>query len=266
MIGNSWFIKLFSVLTVTLSFEPLRAQDIFDNEHQLEYAKYVYSVGDYPAAAQEFCTVYHNQAAKDSICYFFLRSCIRSNNYSLALKTIATPDLVNKKPYIHIEYYKVLLLDNKYSLADSLVLNDSAISEQDRTIFLLYSALLSNRLQDAKRLISYCEANTITLPTAITTYKIRSAWQYAFASAIIPGLGKILYGRTADGLAAGTITILNGTVSYRAFLFRGYSNANVWVFGALALGFYAGNVYGTIKLVQTTPVFLSETIKQILQN
>lgn len=67
-------------------------------------------------------------------------------------------------------------------------------------------------------------------------------------SAIIPGSGKIYTEKYSDGITAFLLTGLLGYLAYTNFEHNHQSRA--WIFTALGVGFYAGNVYGSVASAQ----------------
>jgi hypothetical protein len=76
----------------------------------------------------------------------------------------------------------------------------------------------------------------------------KSPLKAAIFSAIIPGAGKIYADEYSDGIYAFIATLAAGYLTYDNFKaghdFRG------WIFSGLAVGFYAGNIYGSAAAVQ----------------
>lgn len=66
-------------------------------------------------------------------------------------------------------------------------------------------------------------------------------------STIVPGLGKAYTGFWKDGAIALVFVSVNAWQSYRGFSKLGIHNADGWVFGSFAVGFYLGNIYGSVK-------------------
>ena len=64
-------------------------------------------------------------------------------------------------------------------------------------------------------------------------------------SAVIPGSGRIWLGHTWDGLFSLLTVALTAWVAVEGFQEGGVNSAQGWIFGALTVGFYAGNVYGS---------------------
>jgi len=62
---------------------------------------------------------------------------------------------------------------------------------------------------------------------------------------VIPGLGKLYAGRGYDGLYALLTIGSGGFLAYRGFSRSGVRSAQGWIFGALTLAFYLGDIYGS---------------------
>ncbi|MEE9270415.1 MAG: membrane protein insertion efficiency factor YidD [Candidatus Krumholzibacteria bacterium] len=73
----------------------------------------------------------------------------------------------------------------------------------------------------------------------------KSPTKAALLSVVIPGSGKIGVGRTKDGIFSFTIVAATVLLAVEGFADGGSGSAQGWIFGALAAGFYAGNIYGS---------------------
>lgn len=71
----------------------------------------------------------------------------------------------------------------------------------------------------------------------------KSALTAVILSSIIPGAGKIYTEKYADGIMAFLATGILGYISYTDF--KAAHRFRAWVFSALTVGFYGGNIYGS---------------------
>jgi hypothetical protein len=62
----------------------------------------------------------------------------------------------------------------------------------------------------------------------------------------VPGTGKVYSGRWKDGLIAFVMTSSVAFISIRGFQ-NNPQKIYPWVTGTLALGYYSGNIYGSIQ-------------------
>ena len=66
-------------------------------------------------------------------------------------------------------------------------------------------------------------------------------------SMLIPGMGKVYTGYKKDALVSFVLTGLAVWQSYRGFSMKGTSSVLGWTYGAIGLGLYTGNIYGSVK-------------------
>jgi tetratricopeptide (TPR) repeat protein len=74
----------------------------------------------------------------------------------------------------------------------------------------------------------------------------KNAFRAGLYSSVVPGLGKVYCGRTADGVYALVIIGLTAWQAYDGFADDGNKSVKGWVFGTLGAGFYLGNIYGSV--------------------
>jgi TM2 domain-containing membrane protein YozV len=75
----------------------------------------------------------------------------------------------------------------------------------------------------------------------------KKPWLAGCMSAIIPGTGKFYTGDVADGIMGLVFVGSTAFQCYRGFSKQGVKSARGWIFGTLSLGFYTGNIYGSVK-------------------
>ncbi|MEM7659009.1 MAG: hypothetical protein AAF399_22995, partial [Bacteroidota bacterium] len=64
-------------------------------------------------------------------------------------------------------------------------------------------------------------------------------------STLLPGSGRLYTNQWPDGLISFLLISGLSYASYRNFNRNGRSSALGWIYGGIALGFYAGNIYGS---------------------
>ena len=253
-------------LSIFLNYTSLKAQDIFDNKHSIEYANHLYSIGDYENAAIEFKAIVRIKNENDSTRNMLIKSYCGYHSYRNALMCIQEKNIDSLKSILKVKYYLLLILNNKFKTVDSLIALDNQISTNAKLNIQIYSALLQSKKQEVINLVTYCNKNNLVYQPILRTIQKGKAWKYILASAIIPGLGKIIYRQKHDGAFALFTVGMFTTFSARAFFIKGIYSINGWIFGGLALGFYIGNIYGTYKLVTSIPDTLKEQIHQDIEN
>jgi hypothetical protein len=69
----------------------------------------------------------------------------------------------------------------------------------------------------------------------------------ALMSAVVPGTGKAYSKNWKDGIVSLFFTAGMAFQSYRNFNKFGTNNHRGWIYGGIGLGFYLGNIYGSVK-------------------
>lgn len=119
------------------------------------------------------------------------------------------------------------------------------------------SFLLESRWQEALAALSLPDGNagpdlsslSLTLQDLATAglhARDKSGTLAGIYSALIPGAGKIYTGRTADGIFSFLTIAFCTWQAVDGFGNDGTESTKGWIFGGLASGFYAGNIYGSV--------------------
>jgi hypothetical protein len=137
------------------------------------------------------------------------------------------------------------LLDFKFKTDDSTLL-----------FFKAGNFFLSQRFKDAKMLLDSskvacpsCEVYTGILSKSLLIKK-KSPAVATLLSAVIPGAGKLYIKRYKDGITSFVLIVTMGLQSWYGFHHKGMDSYYGWINGALAVGFYGGNIWGTMKAVK----------------
>lgn len=243
---------------------PIYAQTIDNNQLNLlspvnikKFADYLYCSGDYLRAALEY-ERYSAFCENDTTKFKIALSNSKIANFNKAFEIFNS---FNRKSllysYAEMESNKILfqqkeyyLLRNNFDKTDSLKI--FKFSNNLKKLY-YFSYLLTNQpLPPIDEFLSAFQGPEMPKLKYFYEWKTsppyKSAWIAAILSAIIPGLGKVYADEYADGITAFLATASLSYLSYSDFkaghIFRG------WLFGGLAAGFYAGNIYGSIASTQ----------------
>ena len=217
MFKDSTLLFLIFVLLITLfSNQQIRAQNLFDTTHTREYAYHLYTIGDYENAIVEFTVLLQTDKDNNQTRNMLIKSYCATHQYSKALTCIQESTIDSLNDTLRIKKYLLLLENNRFKTFDSFLAIDKHLAINTVIHFKLYSALLQNKKREAIKFITYCEKNTIPFQPFVSSVSKVRAWKYILASAVIPGLGKILYGRTRDGLFTAVTTGVLSTLSVHA--------------------------------------------------
>lgn len=243
---------------------PIFAQTIENNQLNLlsptnikKFADYLFCSGDYLRAALEY-ERYSAFSEDDTTKFKIAISYSRIFDFNKAYKIFHS---FNRKSllysYAEMETNKILFeqkeyysLRNNFDKMDSLKIFKFSNNLKKLNYF---SYLLTNQtLPPINEFLSPFEGSELQKLKYFYEWKssppYKSTWMAAILSALIPGLGKAYVDEYADGITALLATASLSYLSYSDFkaghIFRG------WLFGGLAAGFYAGNIYGSIASTQ----------------
>jgi hypothetical protein len=233
----------------------LNGQNLHDEEHSLKFASYLYQTKQYAYAAEEFEHVFFFDSANISSKIFLISSYRKAGLYEQGFLRLTQiePLHTNINPTLADEYFKLAFLRNDYaSLACYLNKNisiDSLKMQTYHTAYLMLS-LKTKQADEYARIHPMVDLKYRLLLADYHTEGRKSPFAAACLSGIIPGMGKIYAGRYWDGFVSFLLVAANSWQAYRGFSKYGVNSAYGWTFGGLALGFYGGNIYGSVKAAQ----------------
>lgn len=231
------------------------AQDIFDKEHTWQFARYLYSRGEYSSAAMEFERLHFIDPANDSVKYYLVRSYRFSNQCFTGIKRINQwYTSYDKVPSFLIKDYSLnLLCEELYPELDSLFIYNIYIAEKHKIQLTTLSQLKQGNWNYACEL--YCVNSKLfkddpqysSIFIDIGDYKPKSPFLAGMMSTALPGSGKIYTGYWKDGLFSFSTLALAGWQSYNGFQRDGRKSIYGWVFAGLSTVLYVSNIYGSQK-------------------
>ncbi len=239
------------LLLLFLSWGLCKGQNIFDHEHNIAYAKYLFEHKDYKQVLEILNTLDSNPNNNNEIAIW------KAHCY-LNLKQYKETDYLLQSIQANIKHkpeYDFLLLKN--SLLSNNI-NKYAHYSFDSTNVLIaelicYREFYTKGIDSA---IAYTQKNihdtllmqymVSTFKKARLTYHYKKPWLAATLSAI-PGLGQVYTRQYADTYLGLIPFYLHGTIAYMAFSQAGIQSIFGWLNIAIASGFYAGNIYGAAQ-------------------
>jgi hypothetical protein len=243
------------ILILCFGLLPLfgHAQNLFDKSGILKFADFLYATHQYKFASEE----YERLVLLDPDTFRYKLNLIRSyrlgENYEragLRINDIAADSLNTLSGPLAIEYLKVELLRGNFKTTGQYLVLNNRLPINTKQIYQEYLFLLQNNwqatdsfyhrnhMQDTRYDLLLSDAGKI---------HIKSPLLAGTFSAILPGLGKGYAGYWKDGGIALLFVSANAWQAYRGFSKFGVSNATGWIFGTFAVGFYLGNIYGSVK-------------------
>lgn len=250
-------IHFIIIIILFFSLSSVFSQNIYDYQHSLTYANYLYKSKQYTLAAEEYERSLFLVPGNDTITAKLLKSYNLSGQCKqaklrarqLALNIDSMPRIIAK------EYIRTLFCNHLYKDARIMLESNKLITAPFKTSNWLYLELVSENWKAADSILTANTANDVSL--VLSKYKDvvykanhlkhRSPGFALAMSTVIPGTGKIYAGSWKDGLIAMVFVGATAYQSYRGFDKKGIESVFGWIYGSVSAGFYLGNLYGSFK-------------------
>lgn len=232
-------------------------QNLYDLKNSKSFASYLSRTKQYSLAAQEYERIVFLDPGDSSARLSLIQSYRMSGQYSFGLKRFnalhpgGISDLSND---FTNEYVKLLFHNKSYDIASDVINISDKIIPEKKSKYQMGLFILNNQWNEAyeysinKPELKGLKWNSLkSLAAEHQDLKYKSPFLAASFSTIIPGSGKVYTGDWKDGLFALLFTGTSIWQSYRGFNKNGTKSAYGWIFGAIAIGYYGGNVYGSWK-------------------
>jgi hypothetical protein len=236
-----------------ISFGSL-AQDIFSFESSKKYADYLLKSGQFDLASKEFERLVYFDVQNDTLKTNLLKSFRLSNQTNLGIEKFQV--LYNDKskvPYAPaLEFAKLQMQAQKWKEARDFWNENSSFSTDDKVLLNVTTDIFNNKFRDARSSLAGISNQENELGIGYKsilekeTHK-KSPGLAALMSAVVPGTGKVYSNNWKDGIVSLFFTAGMAFQSYRNFNKFGVNNHRGWIYGGIGLGFYLGNIYGSVK-------------------
>lgn len=251
-------MRLTTLLIFSFLCLSLGAQDIYDYPHSRAYARYLLQSQQYDLAAEEYERLLFIRPGNDTLRVELLRAYRKGNTPQRGLEQWAKWKLngqLSKSQALYGEYSRLLLRGGYPAQARELAQQNAALDSQQIRRTLLYADLLEQKWKAAEQtLAGMPSTDKLSRRTEIETLikkgkkvKKKNPWVATALSVPVPGLGKVYAGEWKDGLISALFVGVNVWQAYRRFDLEGTDTFWGWVHSGFALGFYAGNLYGSHK-------------------
>jgi hypothetical protein len=237
--------------------QSTQAQDLFDQSHTLQYAKYLMRSGNYEQAGLEYQRLAFMRPENDTFKVELLRAYRLGKQYDLGIKQYQTwkDGQSSIGQPVQFEFAKVLLIGGHAPDAIAFAGTPGNLSAPTDQQVQLYGYLLQQDWPNARqRYDNWPESTPLPGKNSIGPLfqradgmRYKKPWVAAGLSAVLPGAGKAYTDDWVDGAIALLMVGLNTVQCYRRFDRQGIDSAWGWFHGGFAVGFYVGNVYGAHK-------------------
>jgi hypothetical protein len=240
-----------------LNNQFVQSQDLYDLQNSKKYAEYLLSSGQYISAAEEF----ERLIFMDSLNVDFKKNLVLSyrkdGNIKAGLNKIrdfSQNDYNNMPVSLSIEYIALLIGSGDIQNAGIFIESSHSISEIDKSIIKSCVLLLNHDYKTALQISAHSKSTNNNFPGELTditestkNLKFKSPAIAGILSGIVPGTGKVYTSNYIDALISFVFIGSNAWQSYKGFEKNGINSVSGWIFGGLSLGFYVGNIYGSVK-------------------
>jgi TM2 domain-containing membrane protein YozV len=233
---------------------PALSQNLYDYEHSLKFASYLFETHQYKLAAEELERVVFIKPEDTAAKLKLIKSYRLSGNNEAAYNHLKTFNNIEKLPKeFSVEYIRIMLNSEDKQNCKSYLSSSKNLNTDDYNYFMLGTLILSNKWDEADHHIQKSNTSYSSYNSLINIYNeyknshFKNPFIAASMSAIIPGSGKFYTGRWRDGAVAFLFVSLNTWQAYRAFNKNGINSIYGWIFGTISLTFYSANIYGSYK-------------------
>jgi len=257
----------FLIFLFTSSVLVSHAQNIYDYNHSLKFARYLYETGDYNNAIKEYKRAWFLNEIPESSQLRLFQSYLNAEKFTEGIDLYHSKYLSKLSNIDNLElvYGKMLINNRNYENLYWLT-NQTESMSRDQILYLNLSAdLLSENWRSAiakkKEIIDYPRLNPyISTLNDLENIKYKSPALSICLSTLVPGLGKVYSGYWNEGLLSLLTVSLFSWQAYRGFNDKGTSSIYGWTYASLSATFYVGNLYGSYKSAKRKNHLLREKI------
>jgi len=274
---NRFKVAIFSLILFSFTGNILAQEDIFSKGNSIKYAQYLLSSRQYNLAADEYERLIFLDTSNVDFKYKLIKSYYYSGKKDRAIYKLQTyyPNTKLFEMPEKLSNAYTTLLQVSDSLNQSLLfLNKSkTIDDKNKFIFQWSYTMLNGNYKQAKKMLSLnnqldkAELNQLNKITLLgINQKHKSPFVAGALSTAVPGLGKVYTKNYFDAFIAFIFVAGNGWQAYRGFKKNGTHSFSGWFFGTLSVGFYAGNIFGSVKAAKRFNKLRTNETKQNTYN
>lgn len=266
----SYMIRLRTsiILLFHILIASVYSQTAYDFEHTLKFGQYLFNTNQYQLAAQEFerAVYFHPNDSLSNFMLFKTYSVLNQTDKALSgYKKYSGDKTLSSMPDSYGTLYASLLIKNaNYSQCLSFIDKNCCLS--DKSKYLVSTYLVKKEWDKAWSEAEYLDSTHPEISPLLNLVDKSKAINYkspglgAVFSAIIPGTGKLYAGAWQDAIIGFLMTSTSGFLAYRSYDKYGIRNPYTWFLGAVAIGYYSGNVYGGYNAVRKYNLKQEQTI------
>jgi hypothetical protein len=231
---------------------PLSGQDLYDEGHTESFAKFLFQSRQYDLAAREYERLLILQPEKGPQKELF-QSYRLAGQYAFGIQRYHSV-YDNPEQYSKVNFLELTKLQLAGGQFEDFTrsLQTQQVLQSDETKIIggirrVYDPTFKERYQ-AVTLDESDHPILIRVQDVLVDYekvRLKNPTMAALMSAVVPGSGRLYSGDWQNAIISFLFVGINGWQSYRSFNRGGIQSAGGWIFGAIGLGFYTGNIYGS---------------------
>ncbi len=245
-------MKTFSGIFFFLIMQSMafgQTQNISDSLNTLGFARFLYDQKLYDLAAQEYeRMVYFYPNEKKHLLSLF--KCYRQLSQYAKIETKAKNANLDN-PEILKEYLLSLAMNDQIEIARLIYKDKKTILNPDIADRMeIDFDVLQGKYLDAEKKYKSISTQDLAYNDIIIagkSLKQKSPFAAGMFSTIVPGLGRVYAKDHKDGIISFIFIASTAFQSYTRFKINGNKSVGGWIYGGLSLGFYIGNIYGSVK-------------------
>jgi hypothetical protein len=263
------------LLLVLFKFINSSAQDLYNYDNSKKFAEYLSKSGQYELATREYERLIFMLPQNDSLKTSLLSMYRRSGKLDEALLRGRQlyPDISLMSSPSAVEYSRSLLLKTEYKTAREFWAANTQLSQPDKVILSATSEILQDNYKSANEILSVLKdedhklaSDYKALAGQAVQIKKKSPALAGIMSTIVPGTGRFYTKDWKDGIVS---MFFVGTMAFQSI--RGFSKSGVhstrgWIFGGVGLGFYLGNIHGSVVSAKNYNKKSHQTIRNRIDN
>jgi tetratricopeptide (TPR) repeat protein len=267
--------KKLLILLILFKFINAGAQDLYNFENTKKFAEYLAKSGQFDLATREFERLVFMVPQNDTLKTSLLSLYRRSGKYDEAIirgKQLY-PEIYNMTSSSAIEYGRILLLKSDFQLAKNFWESNTRIENADKIILSATSDILQDNYKSANEILNTLKPEEHKLAAEYkeigkqaVEIKRKSPVLAGIMSAIVPGTGRFYSKDWKDGLVSFFFVSTMTFQSIRGFNKSGVNSTRGWVYGGVALGFYLGNIYGSVVSAKSYNKKSHQSIRNKIDN
>ena len=247
--------KKLLILFIFFKLTNAFSQDLYNFENTKKFADYLAKSGQFDLSTREFERLVFMNPQNDTLKTSLLSMYRRSGKYDEAIirgKQLY-PEIYEMTAPSAVEFGRTMLLKSDFKSAKTFWETNTNLSLADKTILSATSDILQDNYKAANEILKNIQPQDHKLATdykdlaaqALAT-KRKSPALAGVMSAIIPGSGRAYAKDWKDGIVSLFFVSTMAVQSVRGFNKSGVKSTRGWIYGGIGLGFYLGNIYGSV--------------------